>query len=31
MLILDGHLPADDALIDAAMPEELKGAAASPS
>jgi AcrR family transcriptional regulator len=31
MLILDGHLPANDALIDAAMPEGLKGAAASPS
>jgi AcrR family transcriptional regulator len=31
MLILDGHLPADDAVIEAALPEGLKGAAASPS
>jgi hypothetical protein len=31
MLILDGHLPPDDTLIDSAMPEGLKGAAASPS
>jgi AcrR family transcriptional regulator len=31
MLILDGHLPADDALIDAVMPGTPMGAAASPS
>jgi hypothetical protein len=31
MLILDGHLPPDDTLIDSVISEGLRGVAASPS